>query len=143
MSDFRDRFLAKFAELEAQGQTRAAIARRAGVKADVIRDLQRRPDSTTSTERAAALARAVGIEVTPDIKKGFSEPPAAPVRDVFAALDEITTRSETAGTTPTEKQDIKIAVVGDTIQIFATVDEKTLPELLRRLTLAHHMIRKI
>ena len=56
---FRDLIIQRMRDLD---MTMADLARASGVSYDVINKLKRRPDSSTSAENAAALARALKIE---------------------------------------------------------------------------------
>ena len=51
------------AEIERQGISTTDLARAANVKRDIVRDLERRPVSSTSVERAQAIAHALGLSL--------------------------------------------------------------------------------
>ena len=73
------------------GLSVAEIARRAGLKYDNVRDLLRRPDSTTSVENATRIAKALGItEDAPLVRVEHEDPTPEgsaliPVYEVFAS----------------------------------------------------------
>lgn len=66
---FRVKFMEKFNALPDRNM--AALARRAGVSYNVVRDLVRRIDATTSAEHARALAREMGFSA--DTLEDFNE----------------------------------------------------------------------
>ncbi len=121
---FRDEFLSRLKELD---WSVAEVARRAGVKYDVVRDLKRKEGASTSVENARKLAEAVGMT-----QPGFSESTKKPQIDMSALLDD--------GSEHADAGSIKIAVVGDRIQVFATVRASDFAELIRRLQIARQMI---
>lgn len=70
---FRAVFIRKFKE--APRRNMAALAREAGVSYNVVRDLVRRPEATTSIEHARALARVLGFSA--DTLEDVDENPEA------------------------------------------------------------------
>ena len=78
---FREKVIEAQREL---GLSHRALADRAGVSYDVVRELHRRPNSTTGAENAEKLRRALSID------EGFNEPPGVfdvdlvPVYDIEA-----------------------------------------------------------
>lgn len=66
-ADFRTQFLKA---AEDSGLNDAEIARKAGVKYNIVRDLRRREGSSTRTENAVALARALGFSYLPPVSAG-------------------------------------------------------------------------
>ena len=83
-----------------------------------------------------ALKRAAADLAGP-VVHGFSEPGHARGAELLRHLDALDAPPQTA---PSAERVIKIAVVGDTIQVFATVDAAGLAELVNRLQLAGKMI---
>lgn len=84
---------------------------------------------------AEVFALAVPSRGGAEFATGFAEP-AADGSDVAALLKARKLRNE--ATDP--KNTIKIAIVGDTIQVAATVDADGIDELYRRLDLARQML---
>ena len=75
---FRDRALAEF---KRQKMSKAELSRRSGVSYHAIDKFLKRHGATTSSENAAAIARALGISV--DDAVGYEE-----LRAVYSQLDE-------------------------------------------------------
>lgn len=87
MVKFREKMIAA---LDASGLSVAEVARRAEVNYDVVRDLIRRPNASTSAENAAAISAVLGIEQEAPVRvePGEPAPPGSklvPVYDVEAS----------------------------------------------------------
>lgn len=89
MSDprFGDRMIAA---MKAQKISRAELHRRSGVSYDVLRELERRPDSSTSEANAVRIARALGLALgeagpLPLAGPGADDAALVPVYDVAAS----------------------------------------------------------
>lgn len=126
---FRDRVL-PFLEKD-ENLKRTALE--ADVSYNVLIKLKRGDSQSTTADNARKLERYYGLA-----SDGFSEPEPQPRIDVLSALERAGSPAASARAAP--ETEIKVAVVGRTIQVFATVDLDTLPELLRRLDLARQMI---
>lgn len=114
--------------MDAQKLSVAEVARRAGLKYDNIRDLIRREDSTTSIDKAAKIAKALGFSVDTATDGGFTNPPW----DGGAVPD----RQEHDNPQGTPTDTIRLSIDGGLIRVTATVRPADIDELIRKLELA-------
>lgn len=146
MKDVISRIQDRCAEM---GISESRAGKEAGLSLDVVRNMRRavaRGDNPTVQERTLEkLAKALNttrdwLVNGDETNYGFSESGSrmASKVDVLAALGEKPVDSDKIEA-PKETGDIKLAVVGDLIQVSATISGEDIDELIRRLTLAKQM----
>lgn len=133
MKNVRQKFLDFLAET---GMSVAEFERRSGVSYDVLAKLKQRENSSTSAERAAMIMAVIDAE---EAGRGFSEGPQ-PQIDVAGHL----LRSKPAQVKNSPEGDeiniIRVAVVGDKVQVAGTYDKDGLDRLIRKLSALKSLI---